>query len=379
MSEHETEQPKPQPEPAPPPGPRRLLRSRDDRVIGGVAGGLGKYFNVDPVFFRVGLVALAFLGGLGVFLYLAALLFVPSEDAAGAEPPRRNRALTIAVAAVLVLLGAAILADGGWWFGGFFLGPLGLLLVLGAAVWWLVWGRPGAREAGTRSTLTRMAVVLLVLVGSAALFMGSVWAAAAGGGVAMAILVIAIGALIGLAAFRGGARWLIVPALAIAIGVGLVAAADVDLNGGYGERVYAPASLAELRQDYDLGAGRLEVDLRDVDFPAGARDLELEVGFGEAVLVVPRDVCVVVDGDVGAGYLRMLGWDDGGFNVGWDDGGVPDARLVVDAHVGMGALQVVHDPRESEWNDERRHGPGGWGDLDEDDDPALGRSAACEA
>ena len=74
-----------------PPAPRRLLRARDDRIIGGVAGGLGKYFNVDPVFFRVGLVVLSFLGGLGVFLYLAALLFVPSEQADGGEPPRRSR------------------------------------------------------------------------------------------------------------------------------------------------------------------------------------------------------------------------------------------------------------------------------------------------
>jgi phage shock protein PspC (stress-responsive transcriptional regulator) len=380
MSEHEAQQPKPQPEPAPPRGPRRLLRSRDDRVIGGVAGGLGKYFNVDPVFFRVGLVALAVLGGLGAFLYLAALLFVPSEDAAGGEPPRRSRALTIAAAVVAVLLGVAILADGGWGVGGFF-GPLGFLLLLGAAVWWLVWGRPAGREDSGRATLTRIAVVLLVIIGSAVLFVGSAWAAAAGGGVAMAILVIALGALLGLAAFRGGARWLIVPALAIAVGVGLVVAADVDLKGGYGERVYAPASLAELREDYDLGAGRLELDLRGVKFPAGAHDLKVDVGLGEAVLVVPRDVCVVANADVGAGYLRMLGWDDGGFNVGWDDGAArPDARLALDAHVGMGALQIVHDLREAEGHDGRWGGPGGrWEDVHEDDDPVLGRAAACEA
>src|SRR5918996_6377337 len=100
MSEHETLQTGPEPEPrAEPkpepedrgPVPRKLLRSRDDRVVAGVAGGLGKYFGVDPVFFRVGFVALAFLGGLGVFLYPAALLFVPSEVSAGEEPPRRSR------------------------------------------------------------------------------------------------------------------------------------------------------------------------------------------------------------------------------------------------------------------------------------------------
>ena len=37
--------------------PRRLLRSREDRVIGGVCGGLGRYFNIDPVLFRIGFAA----------------------------------------------------------------------------------------------------------------------------------------------------------------------------------------------------------------------------------------------------------------------------------------------------------------------------------
>jgi phage shock protein PspC (stress-responsive transcriptional regulator) len=384
MSEHETTQPQPPQEPPATPGPRRFLRSRDDRVIGGVAGGLGRYFNVDPVFFRVGFVALAFLGGIGILLYLAALLFVPSEDPAGGEPPPRSRAVTIAGAALLVLLGLALLAD--WSVGAFTFSPLGFLVILGAAVWWLVWGRTrageGEGEGRARGILTRLALAVVILVASVVVFAGAVWASAAGGGVAVAILVIAIGALLAVAAFRGGARWLIVPALAIAAGLGVVAAADIDLDGGYGERVYAPSSLAEVRDGYDLGAGRLEIDLRGVDFPAGDRELDVELGFGEAVLVVPRDVCVVADADVGAGYLRMLDWDDGGFNVGWNEGAASsrDARLVVDAHVGMGALQVVHDPQDAEGHDDRWDGPGGrWDDVHDEEDPALGRSAACEA
>jgi hypothetical protein len=208
-----------------------------------------------------------------------------------------------------------------------------------------------------------------------------VWAAAAGGGVALAVLVVAIGALLVLAAFRGGARWLVVPALAIATGVGLVAAADVDLGGGYGDRVYVPASLGDLRERYDLGAGHLEVDLRGVEFTRGTRELALELGFGEAVLVVPRDVCVVADADVGAGHLRVLEWDNDGLNVGWSEGdrSRDKATLVVDAHVGMGTLSVVHDPRDAEWSHDHPHGPGGWRDWDRNEDRALGRSPACEA
>ena len=78
---------------APPPGtppPKRLTRSRSDRLIGGVCGGLGRYFNTDPLFFRIGAVALTFLGGAGLLLYLAALFLVPNEDQAAviAAPPR---------------------------------------------------------------------------------------------------------------------------------------------------------------------------------------------------------------------------------------------------------------------------------------------------
>jgi phage shock protein PspC (stress-responsive transcriptional regulator) len=395
MSEHESDQPQPENPPPPPPSEettdsgggdepprpttRRLLRSREDRVLGGVAGGLGKYFNLDPVFFRVGIVALAFVGGLGVLLYLAALLFVPSEDPSGGEPPRRGRVLTIVGAILLVCLGGALLSDGGWWSGGFFFGPLGLLIVLGAAVWWLVWGRSGARDDHPRRMLTRVALVLLILAGSGVLFAASFWTAGVGGGVAVAGLVIAIGALLVVAAVRGGARWLIVPALAIAAGLGIVAAADVDLRGGHGERTYAPRSLVELRDGYDLGAGRLEIDLREVELTAGDHELDVELGLGEVVLTVPENVCVVADADVGAGYLRMLDWDHGGLNVGWEErAGTPTVpTLLLNAHVGMGTLQIVHDPLDAKWDDDRWEGRD-WHHLNRDDDPSLGRSAACE-
>ena len=105
---------------------------------------------------------------------LAALLFVPSEGSTGEEPSRRSRWLTIAAAALLVVVGASILSDGGWWFGGLF-GPLGFLLVLGAGVWWLVWGRSGAADANPRATLARIGIVLLILFGSGVLFAASIF------------------------------------------------------------------------------------------------------------------------------------------------------------------------------------------------------------
>lgn len=62
--------------------PTRLRRSRDDRVIAGVCGGLGRYFNTDAVWFRLGFVVLTIAGGAGLLIYLIAWLIIP-EAAAG--------------------------------------------------------------------------------------------------------------------------------------------------------------------------------------------------------------------------------------------------------------------------------------------------------
>jgi phage shock protein C len=61
-------------------GANRALRRCDDtRILGGVAGGTARYFDVDVLYVRVGLVALALLGGGGVALYVAAWALIPEE------------------------------------------------------------------------------------------------------------------------------------------------------------------------------------------------------------------------------------------------------------------------------------------------------------
>src|SRR5919198_1853515 len=65
-------------------GPRRLYRSRGDRVIGGVCAGIARYFNIDPLIVRIAAVALVFVGGAGVVAYVAALLLIPNEGEDGA-------------------------------------------------------------------------------------------------------------------------------------------------------------------------------------------------------------------------------------------------------------------------------------------------------
>ncbi|GAA2075257.1 PspC domain-containing protein [Streptomyces albiaxialis] len=61
------------------PAKPRLSRSRQHKVAGGVCGGLGRYFDLDPVIFRVPLVVLSVVGGLGLVFYGFAWLFIPAE------------------------------------------------------------------------------------------------------------------------------------------------------------------------------------------------------------------------------------------------------------------------------------------------------------
>lgn len=58
---------------------KRLYRSSKERMIGGVCGGLGEYFAVDPTLIRLLFVAAALLGGHGLLIYLVLLVLVPLE------------------------------------------------------------------------------------------------------------------------------------------------------------------------------------------------------------------------------------------------------------------------------------------------------------
>lgn len=66
---------------------QRLSRSSSDRVVAGVAGGLGHYFGVDPVMFRIGFAVLVLFGGVGIMAYAMLALLVPTDG----EPDRAQR------------------------------------------------------------------------------------------------------------------------------------------------------------------------------------------------------------------------------------------------------------------------------------------------
>ncbi|MEM9466422.1 MAG: PspC domain-containing protein [Actinomycetota bacterium] len=143
------------------PGPfyEGLRRSRSDRVLAGVAGGLGHHFGVDPVIVRIGFVLLTLFGGSGILLYLLAWLVIAKEGSGETSAmralrgsPEGNRTLlfvVLAIGAVLILSTPLV------WFNGFGFGDgLALpLLLIAAGVAFLIWPgddeRPRERRAAS--------------------------------------------------------------------------------------------------------------------------------------------------------------------------------------------------------------------------------------
>jgi phage shock protein PspC (stress-responsive transcriptional regulator) len=348
---------------APAAGPRRLLRSREDRVLGGVCSGIARYFNIDPLIVRIAAVALAFVGGAGVIAYVAAFFLVPADDGTGHPVDDGPSRLATIIGAVAIVLAGIALLDGSFGFGfAWTLAPFGLLVLILAIAGQRLLRRRGENEPAPARILKVTVLLLGTLVACMLLFAGSAWATAAGGGTVVAALVVALGVAMVALSFRyRDARWLALPALVLAIPAGVVSAAGISLDGGVGQRTYTPAAMADLKPGgYRLGAGELQLDLRRMQWPAGAQvSLKLDVGTGHALVIVPADVCVQARTRAGLGFVDVLGQTFGGADVDDQVGTVarhPGRRLVLDGDIGIGALEVRHQGRGSDWRDHRRTG-----------------------
>jgi phage shock protein PspC (stress-responsive transcriptional regulator) len=319
-----------------PPRPRRFLRSRRDRFLGGVCGGLGEYFAVDPILFRVAAVVLAVVGGFALLAYPVLWIFVPRDDGTGNPEPLR--------------------------------------------IWRLFGSADGTAPPAGRIVAGIVGIVL-ALVAAVALFVAAGWVTALGGGVIVASVVVVLGflAIAGAIAGKPRARWLVLPALLLALPSGVVAAAGVKFEGGYGERDYRPGSAAALPHDgYKLSAGSMWIDLRDANLPRDTTTrVPVKIGMGEATVIVPDTVCVQADAKAGAGVVNVLGHQHEGFDVDYDLSGATSGapRLVLDADVGMGAFEVVHDPSEARFGGPHQSwGPPGFHRDDGDRFPQTNRA-----
>lgn len=317
----------------PPPAPR-LARSSTDRQIAGVAGGIARHFDLDPSLVRIAFVVLGLFGGFGLAIYAVCAFVVPSDP----DAPPLSRGAKVALGVVGV---AALIA---FPFAGFFVGPgLGGLVVLGAlgvVAWRVFGGSPDSR-------LLKASLIVLAVLGSVALGLGAGVAAAFGAGTAMAIVAIVAGAGLVVGGFLGGGRWLILPALVLVLPVSVVSAADLELEGGVGDREYRPVSVTELRSEYRLGAGELRLDLRDLALEPGQQvGVDVRIGVGAVRVEVPDGACVIAEAHAGLGDVDLLGRRNEGVDVDNVRGGVPSpdaATLTLDLHAGVGEIVVDRD------------------------------------
>jgi phage shock protein PspC (stress-responsive transcriptional regulator) len=121
----------------------RLRRSTTDHHVAGVAGGIARHFDIDPLIVRIAFVVLTFFGGAGLILYGACWLLVPEDDETSApfdlEPRTRGFALIIAgVIAALTVIGDSFDSGPGLW------GAFPAIVI--AAIAWVVLTRRNRRR-----------------------------------------------------------------------------------------------------------------------------------------------------------------------------------------------------------------------------------------
>lgn len=368
MTTEDTQQ---QPGPQPPAYPplSALRRSRTDRHLAGVSGGLGRYAGVDPLIFRILFVVLTFFGGSGVLFYALGWLLIPIEGENESEGERLLRGRkgastvsTVVAGVVALILGLVLIAN--LFDTGPGLGGVGAVVVVAAIV--VLIARAGPRPVtdqagqqpaygpvrppepgafgqtpGTAYATTTAAgpahvppppyyppayvpgppvpppprrersILGRVTVSSALIVVGALvgWNVLGANDVkAVAILASAlavVGAGLVVGAFAGRAYGLVFLGIALSIVTSLTAVVDHQIDGGIGERDWLPRTVAEAETPHRLGLGAAELDLTKLP-PGSDVDVDASVGIGELRLIVPLDARVVVDAHVGGGTMRVL-------------------------------------------------------------------------
>ena len=266
---------------------KRLERSSDAKILAGVAGGLGRYFDLAPAVFRLGFVVLTLLGGAGVLVYIAAVLVMPKEgeEFSVAEDILRKRrdhpARVVALGLIAVVVLSAVVRADSWpsagaaWF---------LVVVAGVIMLW---------TSKRRGIVVALVSVLAVIVATA------------------------------LAAVAVAFAWF-----------------NVSLHDGVGDRTESPAAIADVPSGYELGIGKLTVDLSRL--PAGQPvQVKARVGVGRLEIDVPRNAKVALTTHVKAGDIDAFGIHDDGRNAQVKTG---SGVMRIDAQVGAGHIEVLRVP-----------------------------------
>ena len=187
----------------------RLERSRSDRVIGGVAAGIGHHLGIEPLTVRIAFVVLSFAAGFGVVVYLLAWLLAPEE---ALDPSTAPRARVLIRPTLGQALGAGLLLAGvvlllylfGFWFGDGLAWPV-TLAAIGFAI---LWARSGDERRSLRPldavlasgvSVPRLVIGSLLIVGAMAVFLANSYSLAAAGPMLLAasVAIAGLGLVIG--------------------------------------------------------------------------------------------------------------------------------------------------------------------------------------
>jgi phage shock protein PspC (stress-responsive transcriptional regulator) len=382
----------PPPPPAGDPGPRvtgdqvrdlgRLRRSRSDRKVAGVAGGLARHLDVDPLILRVAFVVLVFFGGAGLIVYGACWLLVPEDGAERAPFNLDERSRTVALLIVGALAAIALVGDswGAFWF------PWPVAIVALIALWLLTRNNdrsaaptptypPAAYPPAVYGPTTEQPVVppppayyppapayvrppnarkrgpvlfwftlALIALGLGVLGIVDLAGADVAGSAYPAVAVASCGLMLLVGAFFGRAGGLIALGLVASVALAGTTAADK----WEGDRVRERPAVAALVQDrYWLDAGEQVIDLRRVsDLESlDGRAITVEGGVGRIEVILPADLAALVTADVdGPGHIDLFGEERGGIDIHHTvfSGSANDPEITIDAQLGVGEIEVSH-------------------------------------
>ncbi|MEO9325816.1 PspC domain-containing protein [Nocardioides sp. C4-1] len=345
----------------------RLRRTRTDRKIAGVAGGLARHLDIDPIIPRVLLAVLVFFGGAGILIYAVAWLVVPVEGTEEATIRLDDRSRTVALLVVGALALLALLGDS--------LGSWGLPWPVGAAgviVLILLLARggeprlhpflrqpapahheqgglvapPSAPPVAPLPSRRRGPVLFWYALALIALALGSLGVADLAGAPvagsaypALALGITAVLLLVG--AFWGRAGGLILLGLVAAVATaGATVVDEVDA----GNIRTTPTTASAVQDRYDLAFGEIDVDLTDVADPENldGRTIEVELDVaGRIEVTVPDDVDVTVRTRLDVGERRVFGDRIGdGDDTTTVDGGPGAPELTLDVRAAFGEIVI---------------------------------------
>ncbi|MFW6866783.1 PspC domain-containing protein [Nocardioides sp. CPCC 206347] len=343
----------------------RMRRSRTDRKISGVAGGIAHHLDIDPLLVRVAFVVLTFFGGGGLILYGVAWLLLPDEHDGDAviNVDEGIRTAALIIAGVLTI--ASMVGDT---FGGpEFPWPV---LVVGL-VFLVIFGGKQAKQSRTFPPVPgqmaepptypgyrpgppppprlvdpkRRGPLLFPFTIALAAFAIGVVATLHLAGVEVApsaypVTVLGVvGVMLLVGSFYGRAGGLIFIGLIAALATAVTSVVD---NVDAGQTVKRPDTAAELRSSYDVGAGEIIIDLtriKDLD-ELKDRKLDLEAGLGRIEVIVPDDgLRVVADAKMEAGEAILFGHKSEN-----DDraifGDSDEPTLTINAEVFLGQIEI---------------------------------------